>query len=285
MKKKCFSLCSILLCLLFIAIPCSSHAQAGEDGASQVYDALHIAPSMIEMIQPQEGDQIIHRIIHTRSDENETLYSKIKQPDTELYGSYYVIDAKDGHVDLCNYSSWMGKTEFVKHENVYSSIEESPLAFFFDFLQNPQRYIEQEVQIDELYFLGSSQGHYIYVVSARGHFILYKGPETNDPVCVFPQKDFEEFDQIYSQKFRSVEENFGVQLNEFTFTKVIEQETTADLTKYQAPFDIDGYELQTSLKTILPIAGGVLVAAAIAVAVILAKNASEREKEAAPTAD
>lgn len=275
MKKTLYSILLVLLCLLFIMLPCSSLAQTEEE--PQFYDALHINPDTIDLIEPNEGDLIVHRMPHGASEVGETLYSEIKQPNSSRFGDFYVIDGQDGYVEHWAFYSFMGAPMGGKQEDVYPSIEESPLAFFWDFRQNPQKYLKQEVQINELYFLGQTgptdRGMYIYAVTNKGHFVTFKAPNAtlDDPSYVFPEEVFEEFNQIHANEYAQAREEFGtdIQVNEYTFTRVLERKTNVDLTKYHAPFDIDRYKLETTVKSALPIAGAVAVGVVIVVLVVV----------------
>ncbi|MBP3321760.1 MAG: hypothetical protein J6M12_05350 [Clostridia bacterium] len=287
MKRKLHAILLMLLCLLFVLLPCSSLAQTEKDEVAQTLDGLHIDPSVIELIQPEEGDLII-RTFRMGYGRKENYYTDVKNGHAtyKTNGFFFVISQNDGHVErwgnfLIKPGNPSKGTEFKKDDIIYSSVEESPIAFIWDFLQNPQNYLTKDVQIKELYFsLGEypnsfTAGTYIYAVTDQGHFVLYKEIDatSDEPVFVFPRKDFDEFDQFHSKECERVSQNFGVDLSAFTFTRLLERKTDIDLTKYHAPFDIDRYNqelaFKNTVKIALPILGAVAVGVVIVVLVVV----------------
>ena len=276
MKRKLHAILLMLLCLLFVLLPCSSLAQTEEE-EPQFYDALHVAPEVFELIGAKPNDQIIHSYKHPYSYED-GYYLSAKNAHTthKDVGYFFVISAEDGHVEWWRKGSPL--SEMYKYK-AYPSVEESPVALLMDFLENQQKYLKREVQIKELYFSVNipslTTGTYLYIVTDQGHFMIYQDPLATpaDPTYVFPQKDFEKLEQMYSKARKEVGFIMGGSDSDFYFTRLLERKTDVDLTKYHTPFDIDRYNqelaFKNTIKTALPIAGAVAVGVVIVVLVVV----------------
>ena len=299
MKNKAilyFAAVLLVFCMLF---PCGAMAQQGKEQTERPYDSVNIPAEYLELVKQHPEDEVVQVVPYfkvalsnqdkvvdatdflTREDAAELL--RVDEDPT-----FYVRSGEDGSIRKVYINQETGElkdiSERPNQENIF---------LCFEILDHPENFFSPGTVIKELYFFGDRDNHdgaCGYIVTDKGDCMVYASISTqadymenltvqspNDPCWIMPVEEFRDILKEYEKIYPKLEPVFGAS----RFTVAMFCSENYDFSKFSKPLVLKEYKMNAALKTILPIAGGVLVAAAIVLTIILAKNASEQEEKRA----